>query len=62
MFMITKFYYSSLQNRFYPTKKEAQTAEDKYVEEYFEKIETLAAIKRRKRRILINSNSSKSKF
>lgn len=51
--MIIKFYYSSLNNKFYKDKKSAQKAEDEYVDEYFKELDRQAAIKKRKLRSLI---------
>ena len=46
--MIKKYYYSTLNEKLYETKTEAQEAEDKYVEEYFDELSKKAEIKRRK--------------
>ncbi len=48
--MIKQYYYSTLNDKLYDTKKAAQEAEDNYVDEYFKALSEKAAAKRRKLR------------
>lgn len=46
--MIKEYYYSTLNDKLYSTRYDAEKAEDEYVENYFEELDRRAAIKRRK--------------
>lgn len=46
--MIKEYYYSTLNDKLYATRYDAEKAEDEYVENYFEELDRKAAIKRRK--------------
>lgn len=48
--MIQQYYYSTLNNKIYDNKYDAEKAEDEYVENYFNELNKRAAIKRRKMR------------
>lgn len=51
-------YYSTLTKTSYEFEKDAQKAEDKYVEEYFKEMDERAACKRRKLKNLATDSSS----
>ena len=56
--MIKKVFYSSLNNAIYNTKKEAQNAEDKFMEKYFKDMKERGEAKRRKMQMIIDKSSN----
>lgn len=54
----SKVYYSTLNNEIFDSKKEAQKAEDNYVEKYFEELDRKAQIKRRMIQSFLNATKN----
>lgn len=54
----SKVYYSTLNNEIFDSKKEAQKAEDNYVEKYFEELDRKTQIKRRMIQSFLNATKN----
>lgn len=55
-----KVYYSTLNQEIFDSKKEAQKAEDKYVEEYFKNLDKKAQIKRKMIQSFLSTTKNQS--